>query len=453
MKTYQDFKQCTDRAAFLLEAISEHRASVMYHIARDAEEYDRQRNVSILSYQKLLYTMSGKAVPDNYSANHKMASNFFNRFVNQQASYLLGNGMTLEKAENKARLGRDFDTKLYQAARSALVQGVCFGFWNYDHLEMFKLTEFVPLYDEETGALQAGIRFWQVDKDKPLRATLYEQDGYTDYKQHEKELREENGKRTYVELVHRSAADGEQVEPWKNYPGFPMIPLYGNPHHQSELVGLRENIDAYDLIKSGFANDLDDVSHIYWIMKNTGGMDEQEIAKFLNRVNKTRVVDFPDGDDGAVAEPHTVDVPHDAREAALERLKNDMYEDFQAFNVSTLMGGQKTATEIDAAYTPLDLKTDQFEYCVLDFLYGLFRIVGIEENPTFKRNKIQNMSEQTQMVMLAAAYLDDETILGKLPWLTPEEVQQVLQRKDAENLDRFNGNDPGDGTPVEGADA
>ncbi len=112
MKTYQDFKQCTDRAAFLLEAISEHRASVMYNIAMDAEEYDRQRNVSILSYQKLLYTMSGKAVPDNYSANHKMASNFFNRFVNQQASYLLGNGMTLEKAENKARLGRDFDTKL-----------------------------------------------------------------------------------------------------------------------------------------------------------------------------------------------------------------------------------------------------------------------------------------------------------------------------------------------------
>lgn len=54
--------------------------------------------------------------------------------------------MTLEKAKNKARLGWDFDTKLYQAARSALVQGACFGFWNYDHLEAFKLTEFVPLY-------------------------------------------------------------------------------------------------------------------------------------------------------------------------------------------------------------------------------------------------------------------------------------------------------------------
>lgn len=47
--------------------------------------------------------------------------------------------------------------------------------------------------------------------------------------------------------------------------------------------------------------------------------------------------------------------------------------------------------------------------------------------------------EQTQMVLMAATYLDDETILNKLPWLTPEEVQEVLKRRDAENLDRFNG--------------
>ena len=43
------------------------------------------------------------------------------------------------------------------------------------------------------------------------------------------------------------------------------------------------------------------------------------------------------------------------------------------------------------------------------------------------------------MVLMAATYLDDETILNKLPWLTPEEVQEILKRKDAENLDRFNG--------------
>lgn len=450
IKTYQDLQQNKDRAAFITEAIREHRASAMYNIAVDAEEYDRQRNVTIMSYQKFLYKASGGAVPDNFSANHKMASNFFNRFVTQENQYLLGNGVTLEDEKNKEKLGRDFDLKLQQAGRNALVQGVAFGFPEMQSravgeperytLRVFKLTEFVPIYDEETGTLMAGIRFWQVDIDKPLRATLYEVDGYTDYIRRKKGAMEVlRPKQTYRKIVTESAFDGVQVEPGRNYPGFPIVPMFGNPHHQSELVGLRENIDSYDLIKSGFANDLDDVSQIYWIMKNSGGMDDVDIVQFLDRVKATRVADIPDGDDGATAEPHTVEVPYSARDVALERLKNDMYDDFQAFNITALQGGQKTATEIDAAYTPLDLKTDQFEYCVLEFLYEMFRLVGIEDNPTFKRNKIQNMNEQTQMVLMAAQYLDDETLLSKLPWLTPEEVQEILKRKDAENLDRFSG--------------
>ena len=195
--------------AFIQFAINDHKASAMYRIAFDAEEYDRQRNITIMSYQKLLYTLSGKAVPDNYSANHKVASNFFNRFVTQENQYLLGNGMTLEKEANKKKLGQDFDTVLQKAGRNALVQGVCFGFWNLDHLEIFKLTEFVPLYDEETAALMSGIRYWQIDSDKPLRATLYELDGYTDYvKRKNKGMEVLHEKRPYKQIVRQSEADG-----------------------------------------------------------------------------------------------------------------------------------------------------------------------------------------------------------------------------------------------------
>ena len=40
------------------------------------------------------------------------------------------------------------------------------------------------------------------------------------------------------------------------------------------------------------------------------------------------------------------------------------------------------------------------------------------------------------MVLLAANYLDDETILNKLPWLTQEEVAEILKRKAAEDIER-----------------
>ena len=415
----------------------EHKSSAMYKIAFDAEEYDRQRNVTIMSYQKLLYTISGQAVPDNYTANHKVASNFFHRFVTQENQYLLGNGMTLDDQKAKEKLGADFDTRLQQAGRNALVQGVAFGFWNNDHLEVFKLTEFVPLYDEENAALMAGIRFWQVDRDKPLRATLYELDGYTDYiKRNNRSMEVLHEKRTYKQIVRQSEVDGVEILDGENYPGFPIVPLWGNEHRQSELVGLRQSIDCYDLIKSGFANDLDDASMIYWTLNNAGGMDDIDLAKFVERM-KTVKADVIDGDNGTTAEAHTIEVPYMSRVAYLEKLENDMYNDFQALNVAQLSAAQKTATEIRAAYQPLDNKVDKFEYCIIDFLQGIFVLAGIEGTPTFQRSRIANQLEETQMVLMAAQYLDDETVLKHLPWLTPEEVDEILKRRDAEDFNRF----------------
>ena len=86
-----------------------------------------------------------------------------------------------KKEQTKDKLGKDFDKKVQDVAIHAKNGGVAFGFWNLDHLECFDLTELVPIYDEDDGGLKAGIRFGQIDDSKPLRATLYELDGYTDY--------------------------------------------------------------------------------------------------------------------------------------------------------------------------------------------------------------------------------------------------------------------------------
>ena len=422
MKTYQDFlevaeKSDRERMEFVLSAINNHKDSDLYKQAVIAKEYDAHRNVTIATFQKLLYTLNGKVIPDNYSPNYKLRSNFFANFITQETQYLLGNGVTLKKEENKAKLGAGFDTRLQDAAHDALVGGVSYGFWNLDHLEVFDVTEFVPLLDEENGALRSGIRFWQVCTSKPLRATLFEPDGFTQYiRRSGEEMMILEPKRGYVAVEATSEIDGTELLAYQNYPGFPIIPMYGNRAKQSELVGQREAIDCYDLIKSGFANTVDDASVIYWTISNAGGMDEIDMARFKESMRRIGVglVD----DDGAKAEAHTLTIPVEAREALLSRISDDLYRDFQMLDVTKLQGGQKTATEITAAYQPMDNKVDQFEYCVIDFLQALFKIVGIEDEPSFTRSKVTNQLEQTQMVILAANYLDDETILNKLPWLT-----------------------------------
>lgn len=366
-----------ERMRFIRAAIDEHKSSAEYRIAFDAEEYDRQRNVTICRYQKFLYTLSGQAVPDNYSANYKLTSNFFNRFVTQENQYLLGNGVMLEDSKHKEALGQDFDNKLQNMGRNALVQGVSFGLWNLDHLDVFKLTEFVPLYDEETGALMAGIRFWQIDADKPLRAVLYETDGYTDYiRPKNDDMQVKREKQPYKLIRQKSEACVEEVLRGENYPGFPVVPMWGNPHHQSELVGLRQSIDAYDLIKSGFANDLDDAATIYWIINNAGGMDDLDMAQFLERLKTVKAAAL-NADDGVSAEAHTIEVPYESRVAYLQRLESDMYKDYQALDVTNLVGGEKTTVEIKAAYQPLITKRISLNTAYWIFSSGCLRSLGL----------------------------------------------------------------------------
>lgn len=440
MRTYQDFlevaeKSDKERMAFVLSAINDYKGSKQYKQACIAKEYDEHRNVTIMAFQKLLYTLSGKAIPDNYSANYKLRNAFFPNFNTQEVQYLLGNGLVMSDAANKERLGRQIDNRLQDLAHAALVGGVAYGFWNYDHLEVFRTTEFVPLLDEDTGALRAGVRFWQISDTKPLQATLFEKDGFTRFiRRSGKEMEILEPKRGYVALEASSEVDGTEILAYRNYPGFPVIPMYGNRAKQSELVGKREAIDCYDLIKSGFANTVDEASMIYWTISNAGGMDEIDMARFKDTMRRIGVGLVDDA--GAKAEAHTMVIPVEARETLLSRIRDDLYRDAQMLDVTKLQGGSKTATEINAAYQPMDNKVDEFEYCVNDFLHLLFELVGIDDEPSFVRGKIVNQLEETQMVLLAAQYLDDETILNKLPWLTQEEAEEILKRRAAEEIDR-----------------
>lgn len=407
-----------------------------------ADEYVRQQNRTIIRYRKLLYTMSGEAVPDNYSANYKLCSNFFNRFVTQQAQFLLGNGVSWENEGTGERMGDDFDMRLQEIGREALVAGVAFGFWNLDHLDVFTLREFAPIYDEENGALMCGVRFWQIDETKPLRATFYEIDGYTDYIWRE-EGEVLHPKRAYKLKTRTTQADGTEIYDGENYEGFPIVPLWGNPYRQSELIGLRENIDAYDLIKSGFANDLDEASQIYWLIQNAGGMDETDLAKFLEQIKRVKAAVVEDN--GAKAEAHTLEVPYAARKELLATLRSDLYEDYMALDTKNIADGAVTATQIRAAYEPMNTKADQFEYCVLDFLDDILALAGIEDEPSFTRSFIVNRQEEVQNILQAAEYLSEDYVTEKILTILgdADRLEDVMKERDEEDVDRFQDKDGG----------
>lgn len=449
MLTYQDLLNVgeveKDRMEFVRKAIIEHQNSNFYRIAKNADLYAKHRNVTIERYQKLLYTVSGKAVPDNWSANFKMANRFFHRFVTQENQFLLGNGVNWGKEETEAKLGKkhySFDTQLQKLGKAALIQGVSFGFFNLDHIEVFELLEFVPLYDEEDGSMKAGIRFWQIDDNKPLRATLYELDGYTDFVwNRKKDDTNEKGevlskKRAYKLKFRETTAEGAQNYDQENYPTFPIVPMWGNSEHQSEIVGLREQIDCYDLIKSGFANTVDEASIVYWTLTNAGGMDDVDLAKFVEKMKTIHAVRI---DDPVQAESHTIDAPYESREALLDRLENDMYKDAMALNTYNIAGGSATATEIRAAYEPLNSKTDDFEYCVGEFIDKILDLAGIEDEYSFTRSYVINVNEEITSVLQAANYLGSDYVTEKVLTILGDvdKVEKVKKNMETDDISRF----------------
>ena len=68
---------------------------------------------------------------------------------------------------------------------------------------------------------------------------------------------------------------------------------------------------------------------------------------------------------------------------------------------------------------------------------GALRGQGIDAAPQYKRNRIANQSEQVQMVMQEAEYLDDTTLLTLLPNITPDMIPEILARRDAQDNSRF----------------
>lgn len=440
MKTYQDLLEAKDIPAFIKQAIDNYKGSALYKNAVTGYAYFCKKNTTILQYRKLLYTLSGEAVPDNFSANYKFVNGFFPIFAKQEASYLLGNGVTFQNDKTKEKLGgAKFDNQLYKAGLASIWGAVAYMFFDVDHVAVFKATEFVPLFGEEDGGLHAGIRFWQIADDKPLRATLYEEDGYTEYRYDKDGVQIIKEKSNYIIEYKKSEASGVEIIDGRNYPSFPIVPLWANEEKQTELEGVREKIDGYDLIQSGFANDLDEASQIYWTITNAGGMDDIDLVKFRERMKivKAAVVD----ENGSEAQAHTFEVPYNARTAGLEEIKNSLYRDSMSVDMDKISAGSTTATAIRAAYSNLDLKCDGFEVCVTDAINGLLDLIGVEDAPNYKRNRVMNVAEDTQVVLSSAQYLDDETIIKHLPFLSPDEYDGILERKTKEILDRYEDED------------
>lgn len=454
--TYQDLASPHEEglSKFIKSAIDRHEGSPQVRTAKVADLYDHQLNKTINEYVRTLFTLGGSEVEDYTASNSKIASNFFNSLNTQRVQYSLGNGVSFMQPDEeggdttKEALGKYFDHDISEAAYFALIHGVSFPFWNLDRLHVFKLTEFTPFWDEHTGELRAGIRYWRLDEERPLNVVLYREEGYSRWREDEHgELRplvggegDEFGTEedlvAYKTTYAYTEADGvAEVIGEDSYGRLPIVPMYASRLQQSTLVGMRQAIDSFDLVRSGFANDMTDCAMIYWIVENFGGMTDAELARFRDRMKLTHIVPM-DSSAGGKVTPYTQEIPYQARKEYLAEIRAGIYEDFGALDVHTVAAGA-TNDHIDAAYQPMDDRASDFEYCVGEAVHQILAIQGLDDSPVFKRRRISNQKEQVDMLVAESPWLDQATVLRHLPNIDASEVAAIMEATMAEEASLF----------------
>lgn len=450
--TYQDWLATPEsaRPALALKAIQHYKASEDFRKALTANGYFRAEDTAvsqktILKARKIEYKdASGRKRVRSGTEDvvgNRVYSGMFFKLVVQQNQYLLANGVVMKDEKVKEKLGKAFDKTLENIGEKALKQGVCWGFWNVDHVEVIEAARdgfsgFVALLDEMTSTPMVGIQFWQIAAERPMYVRVFETDGVTMYRVAKDQLTEVQAKRPY-KINTVTDALGPIVTGVENWGGLPIVPLWASEEKRSELTNaIKSKIDVFDRIFSDFGDNLDRANDVYWVLNNFGGtMDE--VAELLEQINRVKAVaNMSDGTGAASsAEPKTIEVPYQAREHALQLLRKEIYQDYMALDMDELTGGSLTNVAIEAAMLNLNLKADRYEWQCFQFVQNILRLQGIEtEDIKFKRQTIINQSEIVADIAVMRDYIDQETALKLNPYIVQEEVEEIKKRLAAESV-------------------
>ncbi len=226
-------------------------------------------------------------------------------------------------------------------------------------------------------------------------------------------------------VLARDPAMGENGVMPHRYGAIPFIEFKNNGDATGDLPMYRALIDAIDKLVSGFANDIDDMQEIIWVIKNYAGetaemdydRDGNPVPRELDLLQKlkTKKLVSVDGDGGV--DTLRGEIPYEARCAFLDILTRQLYVSAMAVNPFPDTVGQASGVYIDFLYSLLELKAGLMETEFRSGFDALAQAVlrcrslpGTPVEQVWTRNRPRNEAEVVQMLRdTDPAVLSNET--------------------------------------------
>jgi len=335
----------------------------------DGIDYYDGNNVTIRKVVRSFWSDKSKCMKVNpYVAQNRIGFNKFHDVVSQKVSTLLNEPPIIDGFDDD-----EFTKRLGFALKKTATYSSCCGVGWMFYSEDNQISVFNPVNciafrdDEDTSVIRAFIRYWKVktmtNSDSVEYAEVYTDDGMTRYR---------SGKAgsdfiqiapivPYREMV-MSDFEGIRAEVVPTSK-IPLVELDNNDGRTGDLTPtLRAKIDIIDIVNSGFANNIQDFSDVYWVIKAGGDVDTDVFQEFMSDVSKTHKIVA--GGDGSDVEPHQFEIPVQARSTFCDRMKTEIADETGVVDPKDLTGSSVTNVAIKAVTMKLRQRVSDFEWDV-----------------------------------------------------------------------------------------
>lgn len=422
--------------------------------------------------------LNGKSISDEWRANNKIANGFLKTLIDQKVNYCLAKPIVFKGIDN-ITLTVDLNKLIRKMSKESSKKGVE---WAHPYinkngeLKIINISgqEIIPIYDTtfEQELLQV-IRYYMItvqegqEKKERYKVELWDKEKVTYY------MQDQNGQYYFDTTIDPNPAYhwqetsiqlGEIVSVENHAWGkVPFVPLWNNEEHESDLCPVKPHIDLYDIIESDFANNIEDLQDAVIKLVNYSGVTEN-MSEFLEYLKKYKVLPL---DADGNAEYMTTEIPIEARKTMLDILTDNIYKFGQGVNIDKVGDGNITNVVIKARYAGLDLKANDTEARINEFIEELswfineyIRITGKQQDDinkleaTYNRSLIINTNEIIDAVVKSKGIISDMTLIANHPFVTdPEQELKQMEEDKQKSMSMLNLDNPDDSENDDGGGA
>lgn len=378
------------------------------------------------------------------NADNRISHNFHQILVNEKAAYMftypvlfnLDNNKELNKKITEI-LGDDFESISQELCIEASNAGLGWiHYWVNDEKKTFNYAivpteQIIPIYSKNLKKdLKEVYRYYQ-DKDENNKEVLIFE--------HWNDV--ELNKYTLEGNVNTVSKIIEEVKIKHKLKHVPFIQFLNNKNRKSDLSKYKDLIDLYDRVMSGFANDLEDIQQVIYILENYGGTDLKEFLGDLKRYKTVKTESDGVSSSGGV-KTLQIEIPVEARKIILEILKKQIYESGQGLQQDTESFGNASGVALKFFYRKLELKSGftetEFKKGFGALIRAILRFLNKDDSvkitQTYTRNMISNDLENAEIARNSVGVIPEELIIRNHPWVEdPEEALELLKKEDKEN--------------------